>query len=76
MKEKEENKPENKPENQENQSTKPESEENKVENQENSQANNNTEKLPNTGGASSLSFGAIGVILATVGTMFTKKRKK
>ena len=76
VKEKEENKPENKPENQENQSTKPESEENKVENQENSQANNNTEKLPNTGGTSSLSFGAIGVILATVGTMFTKKRKK
>ena len=83
VKEKEENKPENKPENQENkpgnqenQSTKPESEENKVENQENSQANNNTEKLPNTGGASSLSFGVIGVILATVGTMFTKKRKK
>ncbi|MBI6050698.1 polysaccharide lyase family 8 super-sandwich domain-containing protein [Clostridium perfringens] len=88
VKEKEENKPENKPENQENkpeikpeikpedqenQSTKPESEENKGENP---QANNNTEKLPNTGGASNLSLGAIGVLLATVGTMFTKKRKK
>ena len=84
VKEKEENKPENKPENQENkpeikpedqenQSTKPESEENKGENP---QVNNNTEKLPNTGGASSLSLGAIGVLLATVGTMFTKKRKK
>ncbi|WP_349398425.1 LPXTG cell wall anchor domain-containing protein, partial [Clostridium perfringens] len=67
------NKPEIKPEDQENQSTKPESEENKGENP---QANNNTEKLPNTGGASNLSLGAIGVLLATVGTMFTKKRKK
>ncbi|ELC8373607.1 polysaccharide lyase family 8 super-sandwich domain-containing protein [Clostridium perfringens] len=76
VKEKAEDKPENKPGNQENQSTKPEGEENKVENQENPQVNNNTEKLPNTGGASSLSFGVIGVILATVGTMFTKKRKK
>ena len=79
VKEKAENKPENqedKPGNQENQSIKPESEENKVENQENTQVNNNTEKLPNTGGASSLNFGVIGVLLATVGTMFTKERKK
>lgn len=57
-----ENKPENKPENQEG---------NKIE----WQGNSTVDKLPNTGGASRLGFGFMGIVLTTIGVVFTKKRK-
>lgn len=53
-----------------------EKEESNSGNEETPEEDNNVENLPNTGGVSSLSFGILGAILATVGAVFTKKRKK
>lgn len=45
-------------------------------NEENQNLSSYKDVLPKTGGINNLSFGAIGVVLATVGTLFTRKRKK
>lgn len=62
-----------------NQEIKPDNQGNKEEEdqgKEEASQENTGGNLPNTGGVSSLSFGVLGVLLATIGTMFKKSRKK